>query len=130
MDSQKIVLRETATIAIGELICSAIMVGVFAALGHFQWNVVWSALAGSVIMTLNFFFMAITVTSASANVTQEEIAQAQKRIQLSSTLRLLVMGGALVLGILLGGNVIALVLPLAFARPTIMVAEFFRKKGD
>ena len=130
MDSKKIVLRETVTIAIGELIGSAIMVAVFALLGRFQWNIVWSALAGSAIMILNFFFMAITVSSAGKNVTEEEIAQAQKKIQLSSTLRLLLMGGALALCILLGCNVIALVLPLVFARPTILVAEFFRKKGD
>ena len=40
------------------------------------------------------------------------------------------MAVALILGIKLGANVIALVLPLAFARPILMLAEFFRKKGD
>ena len=33
------------------------------------------------------------------------------------------------LGIKLGANVIALVLPLLFVRPILTIAEFFRKKG-
>ena len=36
----------------------------------------------------------------------------------------------LVLGIVLGANPFAMVLPLAFARPILLMAEFFRKKGD
>lgn len=130
MESRKIVYRETAIVAIGELICSAIMVGVFAALGQFRMNILWSALAGSAIMTANYFFMAVTVTLAVRRAQQDEVQQAQKSIQLSSVVRLLLMGGALVLGIYLGANVIAIVLPLAFARPVLMLAEFFRKKGD
>ena len=58
MDSRKIVFKETAIIAVGELICSGIMVGVFAALNLFQWNVLWGALAGSAVMIANYFFMA------------------------------------------------------------------------
>ena len=41
-----------------------------------------------------------------------------------------VRGIALVVAIKLGANVIALVLPLAFVRPILLLAEFFRKKGD
>lgn len=130
MDSRKIVYKETAIIAIGELICSAIMVGVFAALGHFEMNVLWGALGGSAVMIINYFFMAVTVTLAARKAQQEQVEQAQKMVQLSSLVRLLIMGGALVVGILLGANVVAMVLPLAFARPTLMLAEFFRKKGD
>lgn len=130
MDSRKIVFKETAIIAIGELICSAIMVGIFAALGRFQMNVLWGALAGSAVMTANYFFMAVTVTLAARRAQQDEVQQAQKMVQLSSVVRLLAMGGAMFLGIKLGANVIAMVLPLAFARPVLMLAEFFRKKGD
>ena len=130
MDSRKIVLRETAFMAIGELMLSAIMVGIFAALGKFNLAVLLSALGGSLVMTGNHFFMAITVNLAIDRAEQGNVKQAQKMIQLSSTLRLLVMGGLLFLGIRLGGNVLALVLPLAFSRPILMLAEFFRKKGD
>ena len=43
MDSRKIVYKETAIIAVGELILSAAMVLVFAALGYFKMNVLWGA---------------------------------------------------------------------------------------
>ena len=130
MDSRKLVLKETAIIAAGELICSAVMVGIFAALGYFRMNVLWSALAGSCVMTVNYLFMAITVSLAADRAQGGEPQQAQKMVQLSSTVRLLVMGVVLFVGIKLGANVIALVLPLAFARPILMLTEFFRKKGD
>lgn len=130
MDQRKLVFRETAIIAIGELICSAAMVVVYAALGFFQLNVLWSALAGSLVMTVNYFFMAVTVSLAADRAQSGQVQQAQKMVQLSSVIRLLCMGVAMAVGIKLGANVIALVLPLAFYRPILMVAEFFRKKGD
>ena len=130
MNSRKIVLRETAIIAAGELICSALMVGVFALLGYFEVNVLLGAVAGCFIMVANYFFMAVTVDLAADRAERGEVEQGKKMVQLSSTVRLLVMAAALFLSIKLGANVIALVLPLAFARPILMLAEFFRKKGD
>ena len=130
MDSKKIVFTETAIIAVGELICSGIMVGIFAALGQFRMNVLWGALAGSAVMIANYFFMAVTVSLAADRAEQGEVEQAKKMVQLSSVGRLIAMGLVMFLGIKLGANVIALVLPLAFARPILMLAEFFRKKGD
>ena len=130
MDSRKIVLLGTAIIAIGELILSAIMVGVFAVLGKFSLTVLLSALGGCLVIIANHFFMAITVSLAADRATQGNVKQAQSMVQLSSVVRLLVMGGLLFLGIKMGANVLALVLPLAFSRPVLMLAEFFRKKGD
>ena len=130
MDSRKIVFQETAIIAIGELICSAVMVGVFAALGQFSPAVLFSALGGCLIMTGNYFFMAVTVSLAADRAEAGQVQQAQKMVQLSSIVRLVVMGIAIFVGIKLGGNVIALALPLIFARPILMLSEFFRKKGD
>ena len=130
MDSRKIVFRETAIIAVGELICSAIMVGVFAALGQFSLAVLFSALGGCLIMTGNYFFMAVTVSLAADRAEAGQVQQAQKMMQLSSIVRLAVMGIAIFVGIKLGGNAIALALPLIFARPVLMLAEFFRKKGN
>ena len=130
MDSRKIVFKETAIVAVGELICSAIMVAVFAALGKFALNVLWGALVGSLIIIANYFVMAVTVSLAADKAEKGEAKKAQLSIQLSGTVRLVLMGLTLVLGIKLGANVIALVLPLLFARPVLMLAEFFRKKGD
>ena len=130
MDSRKIVFRETGIIAIGEFVCSAIMVGIFAALGYFQMNVLWGARAGSLVMIANYFLMAVVVTLATDRAKNGQVKQAQKMVQLSSVVRLLLMGVVLFVGIKLGANTIALVLPLLFARPTLLLAEFFRKKGD
>ncbi len=130
MDSRKIVFHETAIVAAGEVLCSAIMVGVFAALGDFQMNVLWAAVAGLSIMTVNYFFMAMIASLAADRAEKGDTKQAKKMIQLSSVSRLVLMGLALFVGIRLGANVIALVLPLLFVRPTLLVAEFFRKKGD
>lgn len=130
MDSRRIVLKESAAVAVGELACSALMVGVFAAFGYFQMNVLWSALAGSLVMIANYFFMAVTVNLAADRAAKGEVSQAKKMVQLSSTLRLVAMGVALAAGIKLGANAIALALPLVFLRPILMVAEFFRKKGE
>ena len=130
MDSRKIVLRETGIVAIGEFICSAAMVAVFAALGYYESRVLWSALAGSLVMIVNYFFMAVTISLAADRAERGDVQQAQKMVQLSSTVRLVLMGVALFVGVKLGANVIALALPLVFARPILMLAEFFRKKGD
>ena len=130
MDSRKVVFQETAIIAVGELICSAIMVGVFAALDMFQMRVLWSALIGCLIMIANYFFMAVTVSLAADRAEKGHVEEAQKMIKLSSTIRLLAMAAALLIGVRLGGNVVALALPLVFARPILLLAEFFRKKGD
>ena len=102
MDSRKIVFKETAIIAVGELVCSGIMVGVFAALKLFQWNVLWGALAGSAVMIANYFFMAVTVSLAADRAERGEVEQAKKMVQTSSVFRLLAMGLVwLVLGLVL-----------------------------
>lgn len=130
MDSRKIVMRETAAIAVGEVLLSAAMVGVFAAFGYFKMNVLWGALAGCAVMITNYFLMAITVSMAADRATQGNAQQAQKMIQLSSTARLVVMGVALVVCLKLGANPIALLLPMLFARPILMLWALFGKKEE
>lgn len=130
MDSRRIVYKETAFVAVGELVLSAAMVGAFAALGYFKANVLWGALVGCTAVIINYFFMAVTVSLAADRAEQGNAKQAQGMIQLSSVTRLLLLGVILVAAIKLGANVVALVLPLAFERPILMLSEFFRKKGD
>ena len=130
MDSRKIVYRETAIVAIGELALSAVMVGIFAAVGCFAWNVFWGALIGCSIMIFNHFFLAVTVSLAADRAEKGDAKRAQNMIQLSGTVRLVLMGAAAVLAIKLGCNPIAVLLPLLFVRPILMLAEFFGKKGD
>lgn len=130
MDSRKVVFQETAIVAVGELACTGLMVAVFAALGYFQMNVLWGALAGCLVTVGNYFFLAVIVSLAADKAAEGQVQQAQKMIRLSSTVRLFVMALLLFVGIKLGANVLALLLPLVFERPILMLAEFFRKKGD
>jgi hypothetical protein len=46
MESRKFVYRETALVAIGQAICVAVMIGIFALLGHFDMTVLWGGIAG------------------------------------------------------------------------------------
>lgn len=130
MDPRKVVLRQTLAVAVGVLACTAVMVGVFAALGKFEWNVLWGALVGWLAISLNHLFLGITVSNAADRAEKGETKAAQNMVSLSSTVRLVCMGGAVVLAILLGANAVAAALPLLFARPVLSVTEFFGKKGD
>lgn len=128
MDSRKVVYQETGIIALGEVILSAAMVAVFAALGYFKMNVLWGALTGCAAMCANYFLMAVTVSLATDKAAAGDVKQAQKMVKLSSLTRLLLLALIMVVGYKLGANVIAMLLPLLFVRPIMFVAEFFRKK--
>ena len=65
MDSRKLVLKETLYIFLGELVLTALMLGVFALIGRFDGKVILGGAAGAVLATLNFFFMAVGAMSAA-----------------------------------------------------------------
>ena len=130
MDSRTIVYRETALVAVGELILSAGVVGIFAALGYFTWAVLWSALAGCLVAVANHFFLSVTVSLAADRAEQGQVKDAEKMMKGSSAIRLTVMAVALFIALKVGASPVALLLPLLFIRPILMLAEFFRKKGD
>ena len=48
MDNRKYVFSQVLTVLIGELLLSALMVGVFAILGYFDLSVVLGAAAGAI----------------------------------------------------------------------------------
>ena len=133
MDSRKIVLQETAVVALGEAICCGVMIGVYAAIGYFELRVLWAALAGFCITVANYFFMAMVASLAVDRAEKGETAQAKKMIRLSMVIRFACLGLAVFVAYKLGINgpsLIALALPLLFVRPVLLVKEFFRKKGD
>lgn len=128
MDSRKFVIKETLLILAGQAVCVAAMIGIFALLGHFDSTVLLGGIFGGLIATLNFFFMAIAATIASDKAVAQDVKGGQATIQASYIGRLVVM--AVVLFALVKSglcNVIAVVLPLAFNRPILTIAEFFRK---
>ena len=130
MNSRKRILKDTAILLLGELIGSALIVGVFTAFRAFSFAVVISALAGSFVITANYFAMAVALNIAADRAEAGDLKKAQQMVQLSSTVRLVCMGGILLAAIQLGANVVALALPLLLMRPVLMLMEFFRKKVD
>ena len=129
-DSRKLVLKETAIVALGEAICVALMCGVYALLGKFDLSVVLGGMVGLLVATGNFFFLAVIATLAADRAENQDVEGGQKLMRSSYPIRLLAMALVLILCAKSGVfDVIALVLPLAFVRIILTIAEFFRKKG-
>ena len=130
MESRKIVYRETGIVAIGVTVCTAVMMLVYALLGRFDLSVLWGGLTGSVLSICNFFLMALGTSLAADKAENQDVKGGSLLVRNSYMLRLL---GLFVVLILCAKtevfNLIALVLPLVFVRPTLTVVEFFRKKG-
>lgn len=130
MDSRKIVLHETKIILIGEIICTAIMLAVYALLGRFDRTILLGGIIGAILAVLNFFFMAMNASLAMDKAAQQDVQSGKKQIKLSYTMR---MAGIFVVlfAFVKSGlcDALASVLPLVFVRPVITVAEFFRKRG-
>lgn len=131
MDSRRFVLKETAIVLLGEILCSGAMVGIFALLGKYDSAVLLGAAVGAVLATLNFFFMAVGATLAADKAENQNIKGGKAMIQSSYLIRLVVLF-AILFAFAKSGlcNVIALVVPLIFVRPVLTIAEFFRKPGE
>lgn len=131
MDSRKIVFKETAVLALGTVLCTAAMYGVFALLQMFSAQVLLGGLLGCVLSIGNFFFMAVGVSLAADRAQQQDVPGGQKLLKQSYPIRCLLLALILVACAKSGWfDVLALALPLLFARPILTIAEFFRKKGD
>ena len=130
MDSRKIVYKETAVVAIGEAICVALMIAVFAMLGAFDQKVLLGGIIGGILTIANFFFMAVGTSLAADKAENQDVKGGQAVIKSSYGLRMLALF-VLMFACVKSGlcNVIALVVPLIFVRPVLSIAEFFRKKG-
>lgn len=131
MDSRKIVLKETAIVSIGVAICTAAMIGIFALLGQFDRSVLIGGIAGGVLATLNFLFMAIGASLAADKAQEQNVKGGQAMIHTSYLVRMVVLF-IILFALVKSGlcNVICAVLPLAFTRPILTIAEFFRKSGE
>lgn len=130
MESRNFVFRETAAVAIGQALCTAAMIGIFALLGKYDTTVLLGGIVGALISTANFFVMSFVVTLAADKAEAQDVAGGQKLIQLSYMIR---MAGLFLVLILCAKSgmfhVLALALPLVFTRPILTVTEIFKKKG-
>lgn len=130
MDSRKFVLKQTAIIAAGQAVCTAAMVGIFYLVGHLDRTVVLGGIVGGLLAVLNFFFMSVGAMIAADKAVQQDVKGGNATIRFSMLGRLLLMAVVLIAFAKSGlCNVLAMVLPLAFTRPVLMLAEFFGKAG-
>ena len=131
MDPRKFVLKETLIVLLGELLCSAAMVGIFALLGCYDSSVLLGAAVGAVLSTANFFLMAIGASIAADKAENQNVKGGQATVHTSYLLRMVGLF-VILLAFAKSGlcNVIALVVPLIFVRPILTIAEFFRKSGE
>ncbi len=131
MDSRKFILKETLLIFLGEILCVAAMIGIFALLRLLDSTVVLGGILGGILATANFFFMAIGADAAADKAENQNVKGGKNAIRSSFLVRTLVLFIVLFALVKSGlCNSIAAVLPLIFVKPIIMVSEFFRKKGD
>lgn len=131
MESRKYILKETAVVALGQLICVSVMFGIFALFRRFDSTVLWGGLLGGVVATANFLFMAIGASLAADRAEAQNVKGGKALLRNSVLLRFVVMFVILAAGAKSGlCNLIALVLPLVFTRPILTVGEFFRKSGE
>ena len=73
MESRKIVFKETAVVLIGQVLCVAVMFGVYALLGRFGSKVLLGGIVGGVLAVANFFFMAIGASLAADKAQQDNV---------------------------------------------------------
>lgn len=131
MDARKLVIKETAVVAIGQAICVGVMLGVYALLGYFGNAVLLGGIAGAVAAILNFFFMAVSAMKAADKAQEQNVKGGQLTMRLSYIVRLAVLFVVLFALVKSGlCDVLATVLPLLFVRPILFVADFFRKPGE
>lgn len=131
MDSRKIVWKETAVIAVGQVLCVAVMIGLFAMFGYYDRTVLFGGIFGGVLATANFFFMAVGTSLAADKAEAQNVKGGKAIIQMSFLIRQVLLIVFLLAGVKSGKcNLIALLLPLVFTRPILMIGEFFRKSGD
>lgn len=131
MDSRKIVFRETGVIALGAALGTALMFGIFALLGRFDRTVLLGGIVGYVLTVVNFMLMAIGASLAADRAVQQNVKGGKSLITTSYLFRMglifLVLFAFVKSGLC---NAVASVLPLCFVRPTLTIAEFFRKTGE
>ena len=129
-ESRKYVLKETLVVLLGEAVGLVLMFGVYALLRKFSVAVLLGGLVGALLAGMNFFAMALIATLAADRAEQQDVAGGQKLMKGSYPIRILSLAAVLFLCAKSGWfDVIALVLPLVFVRPTLTIQEFFKKKG-
>ena len=147
MQKKNMPTSEILLLAVGELIVSLIVTGVYLLLDRFSYAVISGCLLGSAVTVFNFVFLSISVNRAidkalagrkEGEMTEEEAqafaaenqAAVQRAAQGSYLLRQILMLGVLVCAFLLDGwfDVIATLVPLLMFRPLLTVCGLMKSK--
>ena len=121
---------EFLIVAVGQVLCVAVMIGIFALVGKFDLTVLLGGLAGGFIATANFFLMTLYINKAADRAEAQDVAGGQKLIHLSYMGRMIGIFVALIVCAKSGWcHPLALIIPLVFTRPILTVSELLRKKG-
>ncbi len=129
MNPKAFIYRQTAIVALGQLIGDGIMFGVFALLHKLGADVFLGALIGSAVAIANFFIMAVSANLAADKAEAQDVKGGKALIQRSYLLRFVAMALLFFVAAKSGYcNVFALVLPVVFVRPTVTLGSFFQKE--
>lgn len=157
MKIQPAVREKTIALAIGVLLLTVLMVGVFLVIGQFDWTVLTGALLGAAIGIANFFLMALTVQRAADEMDHYPLPQPEpsaegddspeaanekdpplsegarrgrNRIRVSYALRMLGVAALAALGVILPCfHSFAVLIPLLFPGLVIRIIGLRNKEG-
>ncbi len=131
LEDRKLVLRETVTMALGQALCVAAMLGIFALLGRLDAAALRGGVLGGLLATVNHFFLAVGVMMAARQAGGENIKGGKALVQFSFLIRTALLFVVL-FALLKSGlcNLFALLLPLLFVKPILLLEQFFQKDGD
>lgn len=151
MTIQPVVKQETKKIALGVAVLSLLMIAVFLILRKFDFSVLLGAVIGSLAAIGNFFLMALSVQKAADSMPplppeeaegedsgedkeekekplSEEAKNAKKRMQLSYTLRMLMLAAIAIVSVSLPFvNSWAALIPMLFPRIVISLVGLLQK---
>lgn len=122
------VIRATLGLALGMVICLAVMLGVYWLIGKFELLILISGAVGTAVAIGNFFFMAVGLSSIPEGT---DAMQIKLRAQGSFMIRTFAVLVILVVAIkVLHCDAIATLIPLLFTRPIFMVEQFILKAKE
>jgi len=125
------VVQQCVLVALVEIACTALMLGVYVLLERFSREVLVGGLLGCALSIINFLLLSHTVSRAADRAEQTgDHAKAALSIRSSGMTRMLGIGLVLILAFRAGiCDPIAALLPLIFLRLSMMVAGFVIKDG-
>ena len=122
MKLQSASIKEIKRIALGSVICLALMIAAFFLLsqfgiGSFDYRVILSGVIGTLVAVGNFTLLCITIQKAAA---MEDKKQMKARFQVSYNARLIIQAAWVVVAFLVSWlNALAAAIPLLF--PTVII---------